>query len=472
MQRNGSHHGMIRSDVFIGYKTSSMTLAQYSSTFPNFTCSFKPNRPHSANWPPSKPLKIPTTPITDRVLDFGKYKGKMLGTLPSTYLKWVSKNLRAGDFEHWAKLADQVLQDPVYKDRVEWEFADAVLKGTNSKNSNAISGSSSSFLSRNDEDDSAVSRLLEISERFGWDNEDKAGWGRVNFELLGTTKGGKIPRRSSSSSGGVKEEKGFSRLEDGENNHKVLSESEDRRRERRERAKLKKQVGVRKDKIGIVMKSKDGFVNGVDGDGGIRLEGSKPGSVDHQDWKVENNSPFPGRESLLNKLPDHLLIEIFVRVPISEWAQISCVKRQWANVFRGECLWQAALSRTYPLAHQTKRWPGPIPRGLSRRQKQFHEYTLLTADDFVLADQFIACGKSRDTAHELASQIWLAVLDNLEDNEHTFLLLKRLALEGDVSCNSENSVNLPYKQTVSFTFQILETIAYTHVCACGVAVLV
>lgn len=56
---------------------------------------------------------------------------------------------------------------------------------------------------------------------------------------------------------------------------------------------------------------------------------------------------------------------------------------------------------------------------------------------WVLADQFIACGKSRDTAHELASQIWLAVIDNLEENEQTFLLLKRLALEGDVSCHFE-----------------------------------
>lgn len=50
-----------------------------------------------------------------------------------------------------------------------------------------------------------------------------------------------------------------------------------------------------------------------------------------------------------------------------------------------------------------------------------------------MADQFIACGKSRDRAHELASVIWLAVIDNLEENHQTFLLLKRLALEGDVS---------------------------------------
>ncbi|KAJ6428610.1 hypothetical protein OIU84_020313 [Salix udensis] len=108
---------------------------------------------------------------------------------------------------------------------------------------------------------------------------------------------GKIPRRSSSSSGGVKGDKDFSRVE----NDKVLSESEERRRERRERAKLKKQVDKGKDKIEIVMKSKDGFVNRVDG--GVRLEGSKPGRVDHQqDCRVENSSRFPGRESLLKKV--------------------------------------------------------------------------------------------------------------------------------------------------------------------------
>lgn len=50
-----------------------------------------------------------------------------------------------------------------------------------------------------------------------------------------------------------------------------------------------------------------------------------------------------------------------------------------------------------------------------------------------LADQFIACGKSSDIAHELASQIWVAVLDRLEENKHTFRLLKSFAQEvGDV----------------------------------------
>lgn len=50
----------------------------------------------------------------------------------------------------------------------------------------------------------------------------------------------------------------------------------------------------------------------------------------------------------------------------------------------------------------------------------------------ISADQFIACGKSRERAHELASLIWLAVINNLEENERTFHLLKRLALEGNV----------------------------------------
>lgn len=61
---------------------------------------------------------------------------------------------------------------------------------------------------------------------------------------------------------------------------------------------------------------------------------------------------------------------------------------------------------------------------------------------FLHADQFIACGKSRDKAHELASQIWLAVINNLEENEHTFLLLKRLAQERDVSSFTTNILYL------------------------------
>ncbi|OMO65537.1 TatD family [Corchorus olitorius] len=67
-----------------------------------------------------------------------------------------------------------------------------------------------------------------------------------------------------------------------------------------------------------------------------------------------------------------------------------------------------------------------------------------------IIDQFIACGNSRDIAHELASQIWLAVLDNLEENHHTFLLLKRLALEGDVF------LPYPYSRSIKVQWRVFE----------------
>ncbi|XP_008227992.1 PREDICTED: uncharacterized protein LOC103327435 isoform X5 [Prunus mume] len=188
-------------------------------------------------------------------------------------------------------------------------------------------------------------------------------------------------------------------------------------------------------------------------------------------------------DSSFGKLPDHLLIEIFIRVPVSEWAQISCVKKQWANLFRGECLWQAALATTYPLANQAKRWPGPIPRGLSKRRfaalyvskhifsldgeideivghtylflKEQLELSTMPPSSSILhgtiIDQFIACGKSRDMAHDLASQIWLAVLDNLEENEHTFQILKRLAQEGD-----QVFLPYPYSRSIKVQWRVFE----------------
>ncbi|MCD7466940.1 hypothetical protein HAX54_004042 [Datura stramonium] len=284
-----------------------------------------------------------------------------------------------------------------------------------------------------------------------------------------------------------------------------------------------------------------------------------------------NHVPLSPADCAFGKLPDHLLIEIFIRVPISDWGPLSCVKKQWAHLFRQEFLWNAALLRTFPLAGHVNRWPGPIPQGSSKRRytalyasKQIfslgeklddeivgHVYLFLkeqleiskmpplsgvlhgtiigalspstkelpvgeqnghsdanpfkpdqilkdviniNGDDSranileesgepglaqitgpVLCDTFMAdnvkeinekeavatlhfnwyffivgwidvtddesisfiyqlclSGKSRDMAHELASIIWLAVVDNLEENEQTFNLLKRLASEGDV----------------------------------------
>ncbi|XP_020589836.1 uncharacterized protein LOC110031119 isoform X2 [Phalaenopsis equestris] len=162
------------------------------------------------------------------------------------------------------------------------------------------------------------------------------------------------------------------------------------------------------------------------------------------------------------KFPDHLLIEIFVRVPIFEWVQISCVCKQWASIFRAEGLWQFAIARSWPSVILRKRWPGPIPGGLAKRYMALyasehlitlngeidelvgHAYLFLKEQlelstmappssilHGTLIDQFIACGRSEEDAHELSSQIWLTVINNLEENEDTFELLKRLALEGN-----------------------------------------
>ena len=69
----------------------------------------------------------------------------------------------------------------------------------------------------------------------------------------------------------------------------------------------------------------------------------------------------------LDKLPDHLLIEILVRVRAEDWLASACVKKRWASLFRGDGLWQTALIRRWPGAGSAKRWPGPISRGSTKR---------------------------------------------------------------------------------------------------------
>ncbi|KAL6972561.1 hypothetical protein U1Q18_026734 [Sarracenia purpurea var. burkii] len=167
---------------------------------------------------------------------------------------------------------------------------------------------------------------------------------------------------------------------------------------------------------------------------------------------MANNSrsiAFVSADNSIGRLPDHLLIEIFIRVPISEWVQLSCVKKQWASLFQEECLWHAALIRSFPLVGHAKRWPGPIPQGLSKRRYTAlyiskhifslddeldeimgHTYLFLKERLVItslpppagilhgtLIDQFIACGRSRDKAHELASQIWIFYHIHTQDHE-------------------------------------------------------
>lgn len=74
-----------------------------------------------------------------------------------------------------------------------------------------------------------------------------------------------------------------------------------------------------------------------------------------------------GGEDYIDDLPDHLLIEILVRVHTSDWIAAACVKKRWAAIFRGDGLWQTALMKRWPGAGSAKRWPGPIGRGSTKR---------------------------------------------------------------------------------------------------------
>ncbi|XP_031502209.1 uncharacterized protein LOC116265617 [Nymphaea colorata] len=232
-----------------------------------------------------------TIPARDMVIDYGKYRGRMLGTLPSSYLKWVSKNLRAGDYQEWADRADEVLADPVYADRIEWENAQKILTGNEVSRVAGTRSHSNSFTQK------PVSDLLDISRRFGWDNDDKEGWRKVDFNLLGTSKGGRIPRLKDTqrSSGAVPyhDDGGSHRLSssssspliksngDGDN---VRSGVERRRELRRERQRMRKTE-----------------------DGGDLVQQQHQRSVKSSSYSPpsaegERRNPFPGRQAILRKL--------------------------------------------------------------------------------------------------------------------------------------------------------------------------
>lgn len=72
-------------------------------------------------------------------------------------------------------------------------------------------------------------------------------------------------------------------------------------------------------------------------------------------------------EDYIDKLPDHLLTEILVRVRTSDWIAAACVRKRWAAMFAGDGLWQTALTRRWPGSGSAKRWPGPIGRGSTKR---------------------------------------------------------------------------------------------------------
>ncbi|OAE18319.1 hypothetical protein AXG93_2566s1020 [Marchantia polymorpha subsp. ruderalis] len=113
----------------------------------------------------------------DREIEFGKFKGSLLGTMSSKYLKWMVKNLRGGPMSEWVAYAEEVLEDPYYKDRLEWEKVEKLM--TMAHDLDKITGNRD---------------VLAPAKVFGWNLEDDSGWRKVNFALLGTTRGGRIPR--------------------------------------------------------------------------------------------------------------------------------------------------------------------------------------------------------------------------------------------------------------------------------------
>lgn len=90
----------------------------------------------------------------------------------------MTKNLKGTMLSEWADYAQEVLDDPLYMDRIEWEKVEKLL----------VHSHDLAQLS-NSRDALAPARM------YGWDIDNESAWSGVNFALLGTTKGGKIPRK-------------------------------------------------------------------------------------------------------------------------------------------------------------------------------------------------------------------------------------------------------------------------------------
>ncbi|TKV98301.1 hypothetical protein SEVIR_9G551000v4 [Setaria viridis] len=258
---------------------------------------------------PTTPPPAPSSrPARDRVIEFGKYKGQMLGTLPPSYLRWVVAELDYGDTAAWASLARDVLDDPIYFDRVEWEHAHRFLRGD------------ADYDYAYDDGDGP---LQEMAERFGWDLSDEEGWGRLDLRLIGTSYGGRIPRKgarkqstsrsnSNSSTGSAKNGSLFDVGADPDG-------ARGKRDERRERMRMRREDQVRTAKMGMLGVNAGVQDTGVPGSSPRKAQirtakkeilglgrGSRAGEVLDEKRAAgkggQGANPFPGRQAFLDKV--------------------------------------------------------------------------------------------------------------------------------------------------------------------------
>lgn len=230
----------------------------------------------------------------------------MLGTLPPTYLRWVVAELDYGDTAPWARLAREVLDDPVYVDRAEWEHAHRFLRG-DAKYDYVY----------DDAQDGSDGPLQEMAERFGWDLSDEDGWARLDYRLIGTSFGGRIPRKadrtqsagSSSPRGGALFDAGAAADTGGDGPRGKRDERRDRMRTRREEQVRTAKLGMlgakdggtlgtpRKARIGAAAKKEIlGLGRGSRGADVLGERAVPPGKGG------EGGSPFPGRQAFLEKV--------------------------------------------------------------------------------------------------------------------------------------------------------------------------
>lgn len=109
----------------------------------------------------------------------------MLGTLPSSYLKWLAdqEDNPAYDLYIWPALAKAVLEDPVYQDRIEYEPVLRMFEG----------GAKGNFIFSGDFN--MIQAYRDIGDRYGWDWDNKDGWAKVKRDFIGTSYSGRIPRK-------------------------------------------------------------------------------------------------------------------------------------------------------------------------------------------------------------------------------------------------------------------------------------